>query len=258
METDTNNLTKKVKEYTLGLDIDAIGIAGAENEMFLQAPDKYQPRNVLENAKSVIVFGKSMPKSIFKLKNHETQLIHRAYHSIYKFLDIAAVRLCKYLESEGYYGISIPSYVPLTIKNLQPWGVISLKHAGMIAGLGKIAKNGLLIHPEFGTLLRLSAVITDAPLVADEMMEGDICLDCDACIKNCPKKALSEDGKFKKIRCLQNVVKHGVNKFHDIRKPPYLNNIELVTNTMLLEYSIGCVKCLQVCPLNKKPIRKKN
>ena len=207
-------LTEQIKEYAYNLDLDEVKIASADNELFLQAPANHQPKNILNDAKSIIILGKTLPRSIFKLKNHQSILVHRAYHSLYKHLDIVAVRICNYIESLGFHAISIPSYVPLAIENLEPWGVISLKHAGLAAGLGKIAKNGLLIHPEFGTLIRLSGIITTAELISDKILEEDICFDCNLCIENCPTKALKNNGKFSKLKCLNNVVKHGVNILH--------------------------------------------
>jgi hypothetical protein len=32
----------------------------------------------------------------------------------------------------------------------------------------------------------------------------------------------------------------------------YLKNIELISNTYFLEYTIGCTVCLEVCLINKK------
>lgn len=255
LQNDITELTKKIKEYAFNLDMDAVGIADVENKIFLEAPEENQPKNIMKDAKSIIILGKSLPKSILNLNFHQKILIHRVYHSTYKFLDIAAVRLTDYLENLGFYSISIPSYVPLTIKNLEPWGVISLKHAGLAAGLGRIAKNGLLIHPKFGTLLRLSAVLTTAKLKPDKMLEEDICLDCDLCIENCPSNAFGKKtGKFKKMNCLNTVVKHGINELHPYDQN-YIKNIELITNTLLIEYSIGCTTCLEVCPINKKPLK---
>ncbi|NVM03066.1 MAG: epoxyqueuosine reductase [Candidatus Helarchaeota archaeon] len=249
-------MTEKIKKYIHNLDMDAIGIAEAENKLFLEAPENHRPKNILEDAKSVIVFGKTLPRAIFKMNYHQEQLVHRLYHSVYKFLDIAATRLSDYIESLGYYAIPIPSYIPLRIENLEPWGIISLKHAALAAGLGRIAKNGLLIHPKYGTLIRLSAVITTAKLIPDKPYEEEICLDCNLCIENCPAKAFGKKtGKFNKIKCLNNVVKHGLNILHPYDQN-YVKNIELITNTLLIEYTVGCAKCLEVCPLNKAPLTK--
>lgn len=255
-ETDQiQELTDKIKKFVIEADMDIVGIADVNNDLFLEAPETHQPKNILEDASSVIVFGKAMPRSIFRLTNHHTNLVHRTYHSLYKFLDITGVRLARYIESFGHYSISIPSYNPLAIEKLQPWGIISLKHAGLAAGLGKIAKNGLLIHPVHGTLLRLSGVITTAKLIASPLMEKNSCNECNLCVEKCPNRAFDKKGNFKKMTCLPNTVKHGINILHPYDQD-YIKNIELISNTFLLEYSVGCTTCLDVCPVNKKRLSK--
>lgn len=251
-----NELTKKVKEYAMSLELEAFGVASAGDDLFLEAPEDRQPKNILEGAQSVIVTGKVMPKGAFKLKHHHNNVVHRLYHSLYKYLDICATRISGYLENLGYYAIPIPSYVPMSYKGLEPWGIISLKHAALAAGLGEIAKNGLFIHPQFGTLLRLSAVITTAELTPNEKFEGQICRDCNLCIENCTARAFDKDGKFQKLMCLREVVKHGIPVFHPYDKL-FIKNLELVTNTTYIEYALGCTKCLEVCPVNKTPLKKK-
>ncbi len=248
--------TKKLKEFSAELDLDIMGIASVEHELFLQAPEEYQPKNILEGAKSVIVIGKTVPKGIFKLKYHRANIVQRIYHNLYKFLDITATRIADFLESLGYYSVPIPSYIPLTFRNLEPWGVISLKHAAIAAGLGEIAKNGMFIHSQFGTLIRLSTIITTADLIPNPIFQGQICRECNLCIENCPNNAFDKNGNFLKLVCLRAVVKHGVNVLHPYDKN-YIKNLELFTNTMLLEYAIGCTKCLEVCPINKAPLKKK-
>jgi epoxyqueuosine reductase QueG len=248
------NLTEKIKNYLYQMEMAVVGVASVENELFNEAPKKHHPKNILENAKSVIIFGKPMPKSVLKVANYKKQLVHRTYHSLYKYLDIVATRLSCYLESLGFYSVPVPSYIPLSIENLEPWGIISLKHAGAAAGVGTIANNGLLIHPEYGTLLRLSGVITTADLDSTKMFKEEICKDCNLCISACPANAFSKRGKFRKLNCLNSVVKHGFNVFHPLQTEEYLKNVELISNTVLLEYSVGCTKCLEVCPLNKKEL----
>lgn len=249
----SQELTDKIKKFVLETGMDIVGVADVDYELFLEAPESHQPKNILEGAKSIIVFGKSMPRSIFRLKNHHDNLVHRAYHSLYKLIDITGVKVAHYIESLGYYSISIPSYNPIVIEHYMPWGVISLKHAGVAAGLGKIAKNGLLIHPHHGTLLRLSAVITTAKLIADQIAEENVCKECNLCIKKCPHNAFDKDGAFNKRICLPNTVKHGISILH----PPdedYRKNVELISNTFFLEYTIGCTICLDVCPINNKKL----
>jgi len=248
---NADNLTREIKDLSLKLDLDLIGIASAKNDLFLEAPLEHQPQNILEGANSVIVIGKTVPKGIFKLNYYRNNIVQRLYHSIYKLLDKSATQIADFLENKGYFSAPIPSYIPLTFRNFEPWGFISLKHAAVAAGLGQIARNGLFIHPTYGTLIRLAAVLTTAEITPDPPFEVQICSECNLCIENCPIQAFNEKtGKFNKMACLQQVVKHGVNILHPYEKN-YLKNLELITNTMLTEYAIGCVKCLEVCPLNQ-------
>ncbi|HUX97979.1 MAG TPA: 4Fe-4S double cluster binding domain-containing protein [Candidatus Deferrimicrobium sp.] len=256
VENKEITLTDKVKKFITTLDLDIFGIASANNALFSEAPVEYQPRNILEGAQSVLVIGKTVPKGTFKLNYHRNNIVHRLYHSIYKFLDITATRISDFLESLGYYAIPIPSYIPLTMRNLEPWGIISLKHAAVAAGLGEIARNGLFIHPKFGTLIRLSGIITTAELVPNLKFEGEICRDCNLCIDNCPAKAFDKKGQFMKLACLRDVIKHGINILHPYDKN-YVKNLELITNTMMVEYTVGCTKCLEVCPINIAPLKEK-
>jgi epoxyqueuosine reductase len=71
-------------------------------------------------------------------------------------------------------------------------GGIFLKDAAVLAGLGCIGKNNLLLTPEFGPRVRLRAMLLDAELEPDGLMDFNPCEGCDApCMENCPPKAFS-------------------------------------------------------------------
>lgn len=246
------DLTKKVKDYAYSIDVDVIGIAIANNELFLKAPNEHQPKNILKGANSVIIMGKAISSGIFKVKYHKAHALTRMHHSFYKFMDICASRLANHIESLGYYAIAAPANIPFIFKDEKkplPWGMISLKHAGLAAGIGKIAKCGLLINSEYGTLLRLSGVITTATLSPDPMIEKDICLNCNLCVDECTGNAFNEKGEFNKSKCFPRTVLHAFRYLHPYDEE-YIKHIEIITNTMYLEYNLGCYTCLEVCPLN--------
>ncbi len=56
--SETNSiqeLTGKAKKFVIDADMDIVGIADVNNELFLEAPESHQPKNILEDANSVIV-----------------------------------------------------------------------------------------------------------------------------------------------------------------------------------------------------------
>ena len=70
--------------------------------------------------------------------------------------------------------------------------IISAKHAAQAAGLGVIGRNTLLITPEYGNMIWLSAVVCELPLAPDPVMEADYCSDCHLCVEACPVHAVGE------------------------------------------------------------------
>lgn len=61
------------------------------------------------------------------------------------------------------------------------------------AGLGELARNGLLITAAFGPRVRLAKVFTDLPLIPDKPIEfgvWDFCRRCEKCAQKCPSKSI--------------------------------------------------------------------
>jgi len=78
-------------------------------------------------------------------------------------------------------------------------GGIFLKDAAVMAGLGCIGKNNLLVTPEFGPRVRLRAMLTDQILTFTGPVDFNPCLDCDIlCRKDCPQEAFQEKMYSKK------------------------------------------------------------
>src|SRR5690606_27940466 len=68
---------------------------------------------------------------------------------------------------------------------------LSLKHAAVLAGLGKIGRNTLLINDRFGNMLWMSAVLADAYIPPDPLAAYSACLPgCRKCVQACPVRAL--------------------------------------------------------------------
>lgn len=62
------------------------------------------------------------------------------------------------------------------------------------AGIGEFSRNGRCLSPEFGTNMRLKAVTTDLPLIADKPISFNVhefCKICKNCALYCPANAIS-------------------------------------------------------------------
>jgi epoxyqueuosine reductase QueG len=80
----------------------------------------------------------------------------------------------------------------------KPWAgpfasALSMVPAAIDSGKGTLGKHGSLIHGEFGSSFRLSAVTTTMPLVENQVRDigsEDFCKNCQICVNECPPGAI--------------------------------------------------------------------
>lgn len=227
--------------------VDAFGFAPVER--FGEAPEEHRPERVCREAATVIVYGVTVPRAVLTSPGYHLHLLQRNYHTLYSYLDQVGVALSRFLEGMGHPAVVIPAYAPLVFHELEPWGLLSLKHAAVQAGLGSFGRSGLVYHPRFGSLLRLGAVVTAAPIPGSPRREGEPCPPgCRACRESCPSGAYPDD-IFQKMVCLGYSVKHGIYR-HVLTDDYGRKNFEMVVNTTGYNYWLSCTECQRVCPLN--------
>jgi epoxyqueuosine reductase len=72
-------------------------------------------------------------------------------------------------------------------------GAVYMKDAAVMAGMGCIGKNNLVVTPQFGPRQRLRVMLTDADLPSTGPIDFDPCLDCPMpCRTACPQRAFSK------------------------------------------------------------------
>ena len=178
-----------VKKMTTELGVDLCGIAPADR--FEGAPEGFHPRDVLPECQSVIVLACQFLKSTLFAKS--TIPYTDVRNELAGKMDRLAIVLSYQLEEKDVLAIPINSIGPTEwdTRTNKTRGIISLKHAAELAGLGKIGKNTLLINETYGNMIWLSAVLTSAELVPDPLAQYESCIsNCSVCLESCPIQAL--------------------------------------------------------------------
>jgi len=161
--------SSKIKDLVFENGADLCGIASVDR--FVDAPIGFNPTDLYSDCKSVLVFAKKLPKSVF-LTNSPIP---------YSFADDFASKevfrltyeLSLKLEELNIIAMPIPTtpYEYWDSDTMTGKGLISFKHAGVLAGLGVIGRNSLLNNPNFGNLIKLGVLLLNVELKADTILK---------------------------------------------------------------------------------------
>lgn len=208
-----------VKELGKQSGADVTGIASAIS--FEKAAPGFGSIDKLKSCRSVIVVGCPFPEeSIFKPTPEYTDIRN---HTVKKVNEIAAI-MAKSIRKMGY-DTKVIGGLGGKWDDGRFRGHISLKHAAELAGLGKITRNYLLTHPEYGNMLWFAAVLTSASIEPDQRVEYDICNGCNRCVEICPSGALNDPNIFGQKECYRTCYK-----------------------TVKGKLDLKCFECRKVCP----------
>jgi len=124
------------------------------------------------------------------IRSEPTPLYFHHYKQANYLLDRAAHLVSLRIQEGGYRAL------PVAASQIVDWegqrGHVSHKKIGILAGLGWIGRNNLLVHPDAGARLRLVTVLTDMPLEPDRPVERG-CGDCRLCVPVCPAGAIKNE-----------------------------------------------------------------
>lgn len=219
-------MKERIRQIVLSLGADACGFANIES--FSKAPSGFHPKDTFEGCRSVIVFIKALPKGLSKTS---PRIVYQRYNS-FTCDELDRISLQSSIEIEKSFGclaVPVPSDGPYEYWDEQKKegrGLLSMKHAAMLAGLGALGKNTLLVSLYYGNMVNIGALMTDLDLASDEPA-AQMCKEgCSLCLDSCPSAAL--DGhSANQQRCRENAYETNARGF-------------AVTN---------CNICRLVCPL---------
>jgi epoxyqueuosine reductase QueG len=125
------------------------------------------------------------------------------YKMLNLLLDQTTLKLSLVIQNMGYKALPVPA--SQIIDWQKQTAHLSHKMIALKAGIGWIGRNNLIVHPDFGSHVRLATVLTDMPLKTDNPVEQN-CGSCMKCIEVCPVSAIHESHKqWDKTACLEKL-----------------------------------------------------
>ena len=253
MDTLTNEVVTWLK--TNGASIVGIGPI----KRFDGAPIGHHPRDFLQKASSVVTFGVALLHQSLYWEEHlvNSELVpleHRkyllqdyfylqtGYNMVNDLLNKLALSVSNFLESRRYLSLFFPATYGSDVEELiqkaipSGWGLLSQRHAAVMAGLGEFGLNNVVLTPEYGPRIRFNSVITEAELTASPLLSQKVCLgeDCSICLQNCPG-AISLRSDFDPEAVWYNT--------------PARTDIAACRELSCQHYCLG--RCIKVCPVSQ-------
>ena len=192
--------SKMVKEFALSQGLDIVGVANIER--FKDAPKRMSPVSIMPGAKSVIAVARRIIRGNWRgieEGTHWPNYTYFGYHGLLNslFIPKPLYETACYIEDFGWEAVPYYPGVPESqppIPPIRPDGVapdvhMAIRIVGLAAGLGEMGWSKVFLTKKFGPRVRLAAIITDAELEPDELVEpGSICDKCMACVKGLPRQ----------------------------------------------------------------------
>jgi epoxyqueuosine reductase QueG len=186
----------------------------------------------------------ALPREVIRnITDAPTIEYYNAYHTLNAKLDELAIMCASYLKEQGYQAY------PQTVSATKEYGnfrtVMPHKTVAVHAGLGWIGKSALFLTEKYGSAVRLTSVLTNAPLeFYKEPILQSKCKSCMLCTEACPGKAISG---------------HIWNS--DLDREEYFDAMtcrrkarEIAAKSIDKQITL-CGKCIEVCPYTRKYTR---
>lgn len=193
---------EELRAFAFSRGLDLFGVANIER--FAGAPPRMHPVGILPEARSVIVVGKRIVRGSWRGIEEGTYWPSYTYHGYHGLLNTLYIPLPLYetacfLEDHGWEAVPYypgvpeaqPPIPPLRKGAVAPDVQLSIRIAGVAAGVGEIGWSKVFLTRKFGPRQRLAAIITDLVLEPDPLVEpGTICDRCMECVRGCAPGAI--------------------------------------------------------------------
>lgn len=195
---------EKLDRWVDSLGLDMVGVASLDG--YRDVAPQWNPLSILPGAKSIVVFGRSIPRSYFRGIEEGT-----LWMRVNRYLPPKpAYYLCRIMEDNGVLAVPCSPLAQerwpdgVVVKEGKPAPNVTpdINCAAQLAGLGETAYNGTFLTPQFGVRQALGMLFAEAEIEPNEpFRSGQLCdrENCRACVEACPAKALSAAPTTRKI-----------------------------------------------------------
>ena len=206
--------SQTVKDFALSAGLDLVGVANIER--FANAPTAMHPSQIMPRCRSVIVVARRILRGNWRGIEEGTYwpgYTYFGYHGLLnsQFITRPLYETACFIEDFGWEAVPYypgvperqPPVPPLRPGQATPDVHLSIRLAGVAAGLGEIGWSKVFLTKRFGPRVRLHAIFTDAPLESDPLLEpGSLCDRCGACVGGCSSGAIPRvrGGKTVQVR----------------------------------------------------------
>ncbi|HEX2986337.1 MAG TPA: 4Fe-4S double cluster binding domain-containing protein [Caproiciproducens sp.] len=186
----------------------------------------------------------AVPADVIRsIRSGPTMEYYNAYHSINAKLDKIVTAGAEFLCQKGYQAFAQTEDAVVESEDYRT--KLPHKTVATRAGLGWIGKCALLVTERYGSAVRLSSLITTAPLECGSPVTESKCGDCMCCTQSCPGKAVS--GSVWSPEKDRDEFFHSVDCRAAARK--------LAMNKIQKEITL-CGKCIYVCPYTQRYLKR--
>ncbi len=191
-----------LKELAISLGASDFGVCEIGNLVENFHPEIRAKARELPFAISICI---ALQKPVLDTLNDSPNDIYKShYRATNTRMDSITYTLARKIADCGAQALPIPASMIVTRYPLLAH--VNHREIAYKAGLGWRGKNNLLVHSEFGGRIRLTTLLTNLEMPADDILTQD-CGKCKACGKACPADAIGKTAEeFNLEKCQEQVV----------------------------------------------------
>jgi epoxyqueuosine reductase len=236
---------EEIKKLATGEGFSHVGVSAIDEVEKLDIPSYFgvlPPRQIFPEARSLVIMGTPLRDEAMNtsISIPGDKLYYNFYYEITEARAWRVLRLLK--EERGISGVATHK--------------VPMKPAAMLAGLGFIGRNSLVITPDSGPHVRFVAMLLDEEIELDAPFTDDLCEQeprCKKealCVKSCPYDAIAPGPARgvppgEKVSLANCVVFH---VFDEEIADPWKKHIRQVSGRGFME----CTICSNACPYGKR------